>query len=520
MTVAAKRPSEPPEVKVAEPLDEKPRPSDSRVPYLVLPGTALLLHLLCIVNYGFFRDELYYLACAKRLDWGYVDHPPLSVLLLKLSTSLLGENLVGVRLPVVLASAATVFLAMTTARSMGAGKVGLWLSGLCVLLSGMYLVVFSFFTMNALDILFWAIGAYVLVRLVQRPSLRLWIGLGLVLGLGFENKASILLLALGLSVGVCCSSLRKEMAKPGPWLALATASLLALPNLVWQAQHGWPTSEFAANALREKMLPLAPWEFLAQQAVVMNLFAVPVLLAGVVAGFTLDKRKWISLSLVFLTVLGILLVNGRSRVNYLAPAYAFVIPLGAVAVEQWLAKRRTSPAWAIAPILALSPLYLTLGLPWLPPHAMVWLIGQSPIQPPAEEKGAKSPMQGWADMFGWPELASTVKATLRSLPDREGAAVVTKNYGEAAALEHYGVQRVLCGHNTYWMWGTQGWDGKVAVFVNEWPDDIKAMFSSFEKVGRVDAPNAVPEQNGSPVWVAKGLKVPIDTFWKAVRKYV
>jgi hypothetical protein len=47
-----------------------------------LPLAKGLLHIVFAPGYGYFRDEFYYLACADHLAWGYVDHPPLSVLLL------------------------------------------------------------------------------------------------------------------------------------------------------------------------------------------------------------------------------------------------------------------------------------------------------------------------------------------------------------------------------------------------------------------------------------------------------
>jgi len=97
---------------------------------------------------------------------------------------------------------------------------------------------------------------------------------------------------------------------------------------------------------------------------------------------------------------------------------------------------------------------------------------------------------------------------------------VTKNYGEAAALEHFTRDRVICGHNNYYLWGPDGWDGKVAVFVNRWPVEITDLFDSFEQVGTVDAPYAVPEQNGSPIWVARGLKIPVAEFFRRIRKFV
>ncbi len=59
---------------------------------------ALLVHLLTNGRYGYFRDELYYIACGRHLAFGYVDQPPLSILLLRLSQLLLGDSLFAIRL--------------------------------------------------------------------------------------------------------------------------------------------------------------------------------------------------------------------------------------------------------------------------------------------------------------------------------------------------------------------------------------------------------------------------------------
>ena len=82
-----------------------------RIAYAAIPVAIAAFHLLTASGYGIFRDELYYLACASHLDWGYVDHPPLSILLLALFRAVFGASLHAVRLAPALAAAATALLA-------------------------------------------------------------------------------------------------------------------------------------------------------------------------------------------------------------------------------------------------------------------------------------------------------------------------------------------------------------------------------------------------------------------------
>src|SRR5450755_108597 len=71
---------------------------------------ALLIHLLTNGRYGYFRDELYYIACARHLDWGYVDMAPLSALFLRIELTLFGQSLFALRLFPAIAGALTVAL--------------------------------------------------------------------------------------------------------------------------------------------------------------------------------------------------------------------------------------------------------------------------------------------------------------------------------------------------------------------------------------------------------------------------
>jgi len=84
---------------------------------------ALLVHLLTNGRCGYFRDELYYIACGQHLAFGCVDHPPLSILLLRLSQILLGDSLFAIRLLPALFGAATVALSGLIARA-GRSRMG------------------------------------------------------------------------------------------------------------------------------------------------------------------------------------------------------------------------------------------------------------------------------------------------------------------------------------------------------------------------------------------------------------
>src|SRR6266478_7491311 len=143
-------------------------------------AVALLIHLLTNGRYGYFRDELYCIACARHLDFGYVDQPPLSILLLRLSQLLLGDSLFAIRLLPALAGAAIVALTGAIARELGGRGWAIALAcagSLCALFN---LAVGNFFSMNAFEPLFWMGCAYLFVRIINGPAgagtLWLWFG--------------------------------------------------------------------------------------------------------------------------------------------------------------------------------------------------------------------------------------------------------------------------------------------------------------------------------------------------------
>lgn len=160
-------------------------------------------------GYGFFGDELYYIACAPHLDFGYVDHPPLSIWILWAWQGLVGESLAALRVLPGLLGGAAVVLAGGLARELGGRSRAQALCAVVIALAPVNGVVFGYDSMNALDVVLWLAAFLSVSRVLRSGRPRDWIGLGTVLGLGLSNKLRVLWFGLGLCVALLATPHRR-----------------------------------------------------------------------------------------------------------------------------------------------------------------------------------------------------------------------------------------------------------------------------------------------------------------------
>jgi len=142
---------------------------------LCISASKFLVHLYAGRHYGYFVDELYYLACSRHLDWGYVDQPPLIAVLAWLTRSLWGDSLPAVRFLPAVTGAAEVFLTALIARELGGKRFAQGLAALAALVAPGILAGDSLLTMNAFEPLFWMGCAYVVIRILKTGNPKLWI---------------------------------------------------------------------------------------------------------------------------------------------------------------------------------------------------------------------------------------------------------------------------------------------------------------------------------------------------------
>ena len=496
----------------------------------------LALNAAFHARYGYFRDELYYIACSDRLDWGYVDHPPASIAILKLTRLISGDSLFSIRFPAALATALTVLFTALIARRLGGGRFAQTLAALSAALSPVVLVGGSFYSMNAFDLLFWAVGAYVLVLILTGGSPRLWLLYGVVAGLGVMNKYSMLFFGAGTIAALILTPRRRDLLQPWIWLGGIVAALIVLPHVLWELRYGWPTLEFIHNATAYKNAPLSVEEFLGAQPLLVGPGQVAVCLAGI--AFFIRARGNASiraLAWMFPIVVAIM-IAGNAKPYYLAPIYFPFFAAGAVAIAAASANalRWARPMLAAA-IVVVGLVELPFAVPVLRVDQFIRYQAALSVKPGTDERDAMGDLpQYYADMFGWEAMVAQVAdAYSRLTPDeRQHTVIYVRNYGQAGALDFFGrryrLPKVICAHNNYWYWGTGDPDMQVTIVIGA-RRTLEENFADLKGPGRFDdvqlaattnCEHCRPAENGLMIFICRGPHFTFKDIWQNERHFI
>jgi hypothetical protein len=465
----------------------------SSLPLVGLASTfaALQLATAWVEPYGLFHDELYYWAGARRLELGYVDHPPLAPWLLAGTTSLLGDGRLAFRLVPALCGAGTLLLTGLMARRLGAGSFGRLLAGSCVAVMPVTLVLFSFYSVNALEILLWTAATYLLVELLRTRDERLWLGVGAVGGVALLDKHTFALLAAGIAVGIAATPLRGRLRSRWPWYGAGVALLLALPNVVWNARHDWPSLAFYRSRPAAD-LPASALEALEIQILGSNPVNLLVWLPGLFfLLFSRRARPHRPLAIAFLTLFLVSLLSNQRRADRIAGVYPVVLAAGAAWWDRWKGRGHHGVRFAlIGLVLAGGALALPATLPILSPRAAAdYLDAIDAPEIETADVGRALPLhlEGrlWAERF-----AEGVAEAWEALPsvDRGRAVVLAPHWVFASAVEYYardrGLPAVVAPHNAYWFWRGEaaGHDAVLAVAI---PADVLSRYFAEAREVRV-----------------------------------
>jgi hypothetical protein len=484
----------------------------------------LLIQFAGINHYGWFRDELYYMACGEHLAWGYVDQPPLIALISWFARHVFGNSMFDVRLLPALAGAAVVFLAGWIAREFGGGLWAQMFAALATLFAPAYLAFDSFLSMNAFEPLIWALCALIVIHIAKGGSPALWLLFGAVAGIGLENKHTMLVFGFAVAAGLLLSDHRRLLYSKWIWLGGALALALFLPNLIWEARHGWPQIQVVRAGQEYKNYPVGPLRFFFEQILFLQPVQLPVWVAGLVWFFAAPEgKRFRFFGWAYFIVMAIFIVL-HGKTYYPLPIYPILIGAGSVPLERFLfaAQRRRWVAWAYGAIIVMAGVVsLPFGVPLLPVDTFVRYSQILPYSRTVKmERDATVALpQLYADMFGWDNLAATVGRVYHTLPEAEqrSCAILAGNYGEAGAIDYYGpalgLPKAISGHNNYYLWGPRGYSGECVILFGENADRYANLFGEAQRVATITEQYAMPSEQGVHVYVCRQPRASLAILW-------
>ncbi len=497
----------------------------------------LIVHAATAWRYGYFRDELYFIACAHHLAWGYVDQPPLVAFAAWIALPA-DSSLLALRALPIIAAALTTAAAVAIARELGGGRFAQALTALTVGLMPAYLALGNILTTSSCEGLSWTLVAWLTIKLTRDPSARaraaVWIALAFAVAFGLYGKYSMGLAAACFLAGLLLTDERRVLATRYFPIAVVLTFLLVLPNFVWQLQHGFPFLEVLSGdaahrhpfnnglVLESRNLASNTIVFIGEQILYTNPIAVPIWVAGLIGPFlSLRLRNVRFLSIAWVLVVAVA-IGLEAKGYYTTGIYASLFAIGSVLVERTALGLRTA---AVASIAAVALASLPMSVPVLPLRGF---LTYSKALGLTGRNGAPARLIQplYAEEFGWDRLARDVAQIYNAMPPstRNLTAIYADTYADAGAIDlfgtRYGLPKAISSQNTYWLWGTRGYDGQTLIAIGATRIDIlKQYYERCDLVSTSTEPLRWIVEGPSPIYFCAGAKQPFEQIWQHLRWY-
>jgi hypothetical protein len=487
----------------------------SRTDTLMLVGIAAsiaVVHLLTNGRYGFHRDELQVLSDARHLDWGFVPYPPLTPFVERVSMSIFGLSLVGLRFFSVISQALAVVVTGLMARELGGGRLAQATAALAIAFCPLAMFEGTEFQYTTFDYLWWVLIACFVIRLLKTENPRWWLAIGATIGIGFLTKYTMGFYLCGIMGGVLLTRARRYLGSGWFWSGMALGFVICSPNLVWQVRHGFISLHFLQHIHARDVGEGRANGFLRDQFwICTDLVAAPLWIAGLL-GYVRDRRYRL-LAWMYLIPLALFVV-GKGRGYYLGAAYPMLMAMGAVMGERWVA------ALSKVPRLVVESVFFT-GL-------VGWGLCAGAMIVPVSSGGAlmRFALENNGDLreeIGWDELVKTVAGIRDSLPpdQRESVGVAVRNYGEQGAIEilgaAYHLPLPISGVNSSWLRGYPLPPPSTLIVMGSSHKEVDRLFTSCRLAGHNGNALGVRNEESEDhpdIFVCGGPRLPWPEFWK------
>jgi hypothetical protein len=483
----------------------------------------LLIYISSFIRgYGYFIDEFYYIACANRPAFGFVDHPPLAPFILTIFQFIFGNSLFAIRFLPALASAFMVFYTGIITKEIGGGKYAQALAAITAASVPSIIAMAGFYSMNAFEPLLAIIAILITVRMIKDNNTIRWIPLGIVLGLGIMNKHTFTVIIFVLVISLLLAGKWKLILNRWFILGGLIAFIIFVPNILWQISNNYPSLEFYKNISARKNVYTPPVKFIIGQFISMSPFTAPLWLAGI--SFFMISRKMKEfrfIGIFFLVSFILMMVTSTSRSDRLNYAYPVIFTGGAIFFEDLFARYNLKYFKAVFILFIIFGIWIALPV-ILPYYSYNYVAAYSKIlgMNTELERGNKPPLpQLLADRIGWEEKVDLVGKAYLSLTDSEKKRTIIAgdNYGQAGAIElfgkKYGIPYAVSGHNNYYLWSKGHVQGNILIQLSG-KGSLKDLTASFDSVdvskNEFYSPYVTSHENHLRVFTCRGPKMPTE----------
>ncbi len=479
---------------------------------LGLAASKVVFQLATANLYGAHRDEFYYLESGYHLAFGYVDNPPLVPWIYRLEQAVFGHSVTSLAVVPALLGGIFVMIGALMTADLGGGRTAQGLCALVAWLGPLFLTTSHFLGTVSPDLVVWSLASWLVIRMVRSGNPRGWLAVGAVCGLGLLNKDTVLFWVAAAGTGLLLTPERRLLRS---WWLVAGAALavaIALPNLIWEADHQWATLVFLRH-LRADNSTTDLVQFVPLQLVLVSIGGTVLWIVALVALIRRPawrSQVWLAYGYGVAFVL-ILALGGKAY--YLGSWYLPLVAVGAVVVEQ---------SWSKVQLRLLVIVTLLFGL-LSAPYA-------TPVLPPSTAVAAHldTDNHDLGGMLGWPHVVAQIAAAADTLPPaaRRQVVIFTANYSQAGAVDFYGpalgLPPAISGHNTFWLWGYgRPAPGAVVIAVGLPAWFVHRYWSSVRLASTlgVGGPPIDPQERGAPIWICRDQRVPWAVLWPATKHY-
>lgn len=481
--------------------------------------------------YELFIDEPYYVACADNPSAGYVDHPPLAPLLLMIWKFIFGDSIYSLRFLPALAGALSVFFTGIIAKNLGGGRFSQSLAAAATASAPVFLAMSGFYSMNAFEPLLAALLLLTIIKMIIDVNMKRWIQAGILTGAGIMNKHSFIFFAAVMILSLLLTGKWKLVINKWFFSGMGLATLIILPNIIWQVINDFPSAEFYRNITADKNVYTPPLQFILMQAMAYSFISFPLWLSGIIfLIFSKRMREYKFTGFLFLILFLFMLITGSSRPDRSAFIYPIAFAGGSILLESILSKKRAVITKTIFFFLIFLgiPAGIPLTLPYLS-YSQVYEYTKFLGFNTEGEKGKNPPIpQLLADRIGWKERAELVIKAYNNLSeeDKKNTIITASNYGKAGAIDYYGRQYGLppavSGHNNYYYWSKNRLKGNIVLKLGEkkYFEEYKHTYNDVIMTGEVYYhPYVSPNENYLTVFICKGPKHPLEEILEDSRFY-